>query len=435
MAATGTIAPFPKHQLFTNAGAPAASHKLFTYAAGTTTKLSTYSDVNLSSANANPIVLDSAGRATIFLSAASYKFVLASSTDTDPPTSPIWTVDSVSATPSFNVNLDITGTAGETLVANDIVYVSDGSGGLTAGLWYKTDSDNTYSSVTAYAIGVVISDIASAATGSIRVAGQAIGFAGLTAGSVYYISATAGAITATAPANGRAVGVADSATTVVLSHHLNSPAASASIAGIVTTGTQTIAGAKTFSGAVVASSTLAVTGTSTLTGAVTTPGGITTTHATTAMLIGGRASTNVVDVGNVGAGEDDLMTYSLPAGSLASNGQIVRVTMWGTFAATAAAKTIKAYFGATSATWSAVTLGTLQNWQLQFIIVRTGAATQVANLIGTQYDTSAGVSTTLQPAELAPAETLSGAVTIKLTGTATADNDVVQKAMIVELLL
>ena len=84
-------------QLFTNGGLPAAGYQLFCYEAGTTTKLDTYSDSDLTVPNANPIVLDSAGRATVFLQPLSYKFVFASPTDTDPPTSPIWTVDNISA--------------------------------------------------------------------------------------------------------------------------------------------------------------------------------------------------------------------------------------------------------------------------------------------------------------------------------------------------
>lgn len=72
--------------------------KLFTYAAGTTNKLSTYTDSTGNTANANPIVLDSAGRTPNGLwltDGSSYKFVLAPANDTDPPTSPIWTEDNI----------------------------------------------------------------------------------------------------------------------------------------------------------------------------------------------------------------------------------------------------------------------------------------------------------------------------------------------------
>lgn len=69
--------------------------QLFFYEAGTSTKLDTYSDQSLSTANDNPIVLNSSGYpdVDIFLQDQAYKVVLAPSTDTDPPTSAIWTAD------------------------------------------------------------------------------------------------------------------------------------------------------------------------------------------------------------------------------------------------------------------------------------------------------------------------------------------------------
>ena len=75
-------------------GNPRVGAKLFTYSEGTSTKKFVYQDKALSAAHTNPVVLNSNGEATIWLDGA-YKFVLASSTDTDPPTSPYWTVDNV----------------------------------------------------------------------------------------------------------------------------------------------------------------------------------------------------------------------------------------------------------------------------------------------------------------------------------------------------
>lgn len=218
--ANGTIAPFPKHQLFTNAGLIASGYKLFTYAAGTTTKLNTYSDADLAigHVNSNPIVLDSAGRATIFLTAASYKFVFAPPTDSDPPVSPIWTVDNVSAVAPFFQDIDVQGTAGEALSAGDGVYMSAGDGGLTAGRWYKWDADLTYASANANAVGMAPDAIASGETGAIRIAGRVTGLSGLAAGTPYYISRTAAQLTASGPPNTRTVGVADSSTSIILSH-------------------------------------------------------------------------------------------------------------------------------------------------------------------------------------------------------------------------
>lgn len=216
----GTLAPSPWLQFVDANGNPYVGAKLFTYAAGTTTKLATYTDQALSVANTNPIILDSAGRATVYLSNASYKFILAPSTDSDPPVSPYKTQDTIAAVPLLTVDLDVTGTAGEAIAAGEVVYLSDGSGGLIAGRWYKADADFAYASITATAVGMAPSAIASGASGAIRLAGRITGLGGLTAGATYFVSTSAGNLTSTAPSAGafaRILGVADSVTSLVLS--------------------------------------------------------------------------------------------------------------------------------------------------------------------------------------------------------------------------
>ena len=187
---------------------------LYTYSAGTSTPLATYSNSTLTTANANPVVMNAAGRPTtgyIFLSATSYKFEFQSAAGVV-----LWTVDNASAIPTTATSLDVTGTAGEALTAGDAVYLSDGSGSLNAGRWYKADADNTYSSSTAGMAGVAPDAIASGASGSIRLSGRVTGLSGLTTGSRYYASATAGGLTATPPTNARFLGMAASATILIL---------------------------------------------------------------------------------------------------------------------------------------------------------------------------------------------------------------------------
>lgn len=74
-------------------------NKLFFYVAGSVnTKQNTYTDSTGTVANTNPIVLNSLGIPTNeiwFTAGLSYKVVYAPSTDTDPPTSPIWTIDNL----------------------------------------------------------------------------------------------------------------------------------------------------------------------------------------------------------------------------------------------------------------------------------------------------------------------------------------------------
>jgi len=70
----------PILQFFDNSGQVLSGGLLYTYSPGTTTPKTTYTDENLSVPNSNPIVLDSAGRCTIFLTdAEEYKFVLQTS--------------------------------------------------------------------------------------------------------------------------------------------------------------------------------------------------------------------------------------------------------------------------------------------------------------------------------------------------------------------
>jgi hypothetical protein len=72
-------------QFFDNNGNPLNGGLIYTYAAGTTTPAATYTSSTGGTANANPIVLDSAGRtpAQIWLTAgSSYKFVLQTSLGT-----------------------------------------------------------------------------------------------------------------------------------------------------------------------------------------------------------------------------------------------------------------------------------------------------------------------------------------------------------------
>ena len=62
-------------QFFDDDGAPLSGGKLYTYSAGTVTPKDTYTTAAGSIANANPVILDASGRATVFLN-GSYKFRL-----------------------------------------------------------------------------------------------------------------------------------------------------------------------------------------------------------------------------------------------------------------------------------------------------------------------------------------------------------------------
>jgi len=75
------LAPYVFWQNFDNNGNPLSGGKVYTYEAGTSTPKVTYTDSSESVANANPVTLDSAGRAAIWLGDGGYKFILKTSAD------------------------------------------------------------------------------------------------------------------------------------------------------------------------------------------------------------------------------------------------------------------------------------------------------------------------------------------------------------------
>lgn len=92
------LSPLPIQKFFDNNGAPLVGGLLFTYVAGTTTKIATYIDSSGGTQNTNPVVLDYRGEANVWLdNTKTYKFVLSPKDDTDPPTHSIWTEDNLTA--------------------------------------------------------------------------------------------------------------------------------------------------------------------------------------------------------------------------------------------------------------------------------------------------------------------------------------------------
>ncbi len=214
-AQTFTISPPPFLTAFDNSGKIINGSCVWTYSAGTTTPATTYSD-NLGTTNSNPIKTDSAGRFTAFLQVGvSYKFVYESACTPPAHGSVLRTADNIAAMPTASASVDITtAVAGESITAGQAVYLSDGSGGKTAGHWYKADVANAYSSTVNW-VGIATQNIASGATGTVRMTGAVTGLSSLSVGAIYYVG-TGGAITTTAPTNVRKLGQADTTTTLVL---------------------------------------------------------------------------------------------------------------------------------------------------------------------------------------------------------------------------
>ena len=87
-----TLSPSPKMQFFTAAGVPLVGGKLFTYASGTTVPLATYTSSAATTANTNPVILDSRGEANVWFGPSRYTLLLKDSLD-----NLIWTADGVNS--------------------------------------------------------------------------------------------------------------------------------------------------------------------------------------------------------------------------------------------------------------------------------------------------------------------------------------------------
>jgi len=86
------LTPSPKQQIFGSDGLPLVGGKIYTYAAGTSTPIATYTDYYATTANTNPIILDSFGQANIWLiNTTSYKFIVRDANDVL-----LYTVDNIS---------------------------------------------------------------------------------------------------------------------------------------------------------------------------------------------------------------------------------------------------------------------------------------------------------------------------------------------------
>jgi hypothetical protein len=111
-AATGTLVPALYQTVLDSNGNPVSGAKVCTYLSGTTTPVTTYTDVGLTVPAANPITADSAGRWAAYLATGvSYKFVLQDATGTAGVCNgaTIRTIDGVAAIP---------GTANPTVAVN-----------------------------------------------------------------------------------------------------------------------------------------------------------------------------------------------------------------------------------------------------------------------------------------------------------------------------
>lgn len=114
-----TLGPVPKAQFIDAAGQPLVGGKVYTYAAGSTTPLATFTDSTGTTNNTNPIILDARGEAGIWYNpSVLYKIVLKDADDVE-----IYTVDNISGnitatSPSISNGAIVSSTIDSTPIGN-----------------------------------------------------------------------------------------------------------------------------------------------------------------------------------------------------------------------------------------------------------------------------------------------------------------------------
>jgi hypothetical protein len=152
-------------------------------------------------------------------------------------------------------------------------------------------------------------------------------------------------------------------------------------------------------------------------------------------VIGGVLNVNTTSQATTGTVEEVLATYTLPANTLSANGKGLRVTVWGTVTGNTNAKVLRVRFGGIGGTQIAtVSTSTAAHtaFYLTASVVRTGAATQASTGVGTVGQTG-GATSSVSTSVTTPAQTLSGAVDVVVTGTtASASGEATFSGLIVE---
>lgn len=153
VAQSAGLSPSPKFQPLDNAGKIVPNGRVYTFAAGTSTPQASFVDSGGVTTNTNPIVLDAAGRANLWLGGGlAYKIQLQTSAGAT-----IWTVDNVSAGPLDMMTTDTaqTVTASKNFTASQTfgaITVSSctgcGGGGGSSAFSAITSGTNTTATMT-----------------------------------------------------------------------------------------------------------------------------------------------------------------------------------------------------------------------------------------------------------------------------------------------
>lgn len=134
---------------------------------------------------------------------------------------------------------------------------------------------------------------------------------------------------------------------------------------------------------------------------------------------------SVTSVGNVGTGVDDLISHTLAASSLTVDGDYARYSGFGTFAANANNKQVRALWNGTEVVTTGAVAINGGTWESMVTIVRISSSN--ARCFGRITVKDGGGVVTTYYGSATIATTWTGTVIAKHTGEATSNNDIVQE--------
>ncbi len=145
----------------------------------------------------------------------------------------------------------------------------------------------------------------------------------------------------------------------------------------------------------------------------------------------GVIDSQFTEIGNVGSGDDDLMSYTLPADTLDVNGKAIRITAWG-LGNGIDNVSLRLWFGSIVIGF-VIPNNPTSNWYSTAVVIRGGVGIQTYGISGLN-----GIITVMgEGTSFNPAQDETAAIIIKFSGANNSDtsNDAVtQQGMIVEIL-
>lgn len=176
-------------QYFDNDGNPLAGGKIHSYAGGTVTPATLYTDSTGGTPHSNPVILDSAGRppgdGLWFVKGVAYKLVITDATDVE--------LDSVDNLELDDVAAEITAATGLTAYEDAFYYAGQAS--VDSGELYRTKyaSNVTYGANWSGCQGSIGVNPAATFVATVKKNGSSVGTITISTGGVYTLATSGGA--------------------------------------------------------------------------------------------------------------------------------------------------------------------------------------------------------------------------------------------------